>query len=120
VTWEAWREWVLSAGVGDGLLAVVNSLEVEYFGYAFVYEWHDDAGRYVPAVSGSPSEHVEGEPAGFGAVAALRVHDRIPEIRPARCQGGLVRFGEAHRHDEEFVPDFYFESREDPPDPRTD
>lgn len=116
---QAWREWFVNGAVGDGTLAIVLSHEVDYEGFGWIYEWNSSTNGYRPLVS-DPGyyNHIDGEKSGFGAIAAHRIHD-IADIRPARYwDGELVRWDESGRREGGFIPDHYFRSRENPPDPR--
>lgn len=119
---HAWREWVIEGGIGDGILAIVLSHEVDYEGFGWVYEWNPDAEEYKPIVDDSTGfgyGHIDGEPGGLGAIAAHRIRD-VADVRPARYWDHIVRWGESGRHEGGFIPDTYFRGREDPPDPRSE
>lgn len=110
---DAWKEWVLAGGIGDGYLAVTIWHENDRRGYGWVYQWNDSRGEYEEL-----DVDCRGDRYGKGAISAHRINDQVSELYPARGEGyGVLTWDDAARNDDDFVPDSYFSNHDDPYDP---
>ena len=114
--WWAWRYWIRSLGVGDGLVALVWWHETPLQGFGELWRWDGATGAYVDADvdleaedEGGGRTTYLGEQGAQGAKIAERLSE-VADVTPARhdeFQGVLLP------GDDNFIPLHYRRMHED-------
>lgn len=101
-----WEDVVVQSGVGDGALAVVVTVEVEYVGIGMLYEW--TGSEYEPVADEDCEywtyDHYAGDP-GLKGVDLAEAFAERRDVRPARYKPMARRSSVRKPDDERFVPD---------------